>query len=197
MSAETDILEQPQSALLTVAELTVAKKRGTFFNELTITGPQGEQLGSAREAGNVLLRLVNVLSDSLLFPSRPSVVRDAQARAVLRIQRRGILRRHTSIVRRPDRTLIGKVVGKTWASGFRHTGYWIEVDGQRVGELVFEKPAYRILDNAGVELAEVARLGESRTHVTYVHTRLRAHQPLSESIAALAIAAMIIRNEGG
>ncbi|NLE82561.1 MAG: hypothetical protein GX610_23865 [Rhodococcus sp.] len=195
------------TGLLSATELTV-ERRDTFAEILTIKDQAGIQLGSTRRAGTKLLRIVSEWTD--FFPHRPIEVTDANGQPMLWIEQRGLLRRHIITVCRPDRTRIGKLVGKSWP-GLRYTGYWVEIDGERIGEVLVEKHGegsgerlverngYRIADTSGVELARiVTSKGEQRTravpHTTPRRTTLQASQQLSEPFARFALTVAIARH---
>lgn len=183
------------TGLLSATELTV-ERRDTFAEILTIKDQAGIQLGSTRRAGNKLLRILSEWSD--FFPHRPIEVTDANGQPMLWIEQRGLLRRRIVTVLRPERTMIGRLVGKSWP-GLRDMGSWVEMDGERFGEVLVEKPGCQIVDATGIELARIEeRKAEKPSravpHTTPRRTTLRTSRQLSEPLAKFALAVAIARH---
>ncbi|WP_157108792.1 hypothetical protein [Aldersonia kunmingensis] len=156
-----------------MSELVIAKSpRAHFFTEFAVSDPRDALLGYAQLSGNMVLLILNAFTNSWLFPCRPMKVRDQEDEPTLWIEFRGILRRFVVIVRRPDGSVLGRLVGRTWATTLRNTGYSIEIDGERVG-------------------------GWTSSTYTPRHTVLRAQQSLAEPLAAIAFATAIVRHSGG
>lgn len=184
------------SSLLNLSELVIQKStRDHFFSEVAVAAPDGAPLGHAQLAGNKALLLLNTFSDGWLFPSRPREVRDRDGQPVLWIEISRILRRMVITVRWPDRSLVGRLVGQTWATTLRNKGFWVEVDGVRVGEVLADKDEYRIVDSAGVEVASAhKRRGQPSYDLGLAHTTLRARPSLPEHLAGLTLATTILRH---
>ncbi|MFD4369251.1 hypothetical protein [Rhodococcus sp. NPDC058521] len=179
----------PEPPLLALSELVIQKStRGRFFTEIAITTDTDAPLAFAKVAGNKALLIAYELSDGWFFPSRPMDLEDENGQCVLRIELSGVVRRLVVTVRRPDGSVLGKLVGKTWATTFRNTGLWVEVNGERVGEINVGRHTFQIVDSVGTVLAEVERTPAQR------RTRLDSRNRLSEPLSALVLAATVIRH---
>lgn len=184
----------PLPRVLVAAELTIERKDG-FSDDLAIKDRKGAHLGFASEAGNKVALVLSDLSSGLFFPTRPIEVRDQDGRPVLWIERSGVLRRTAVTVRLPDRSLLGRLVGQTWATTLRNKGFWVEVDGQRVGEVLADKHEYRIVDCAGVDIAYIETTRAKPEHgPSSTCTTLRARPGLSAPLASLAFSAAVLRH---
>lgn len=183
----------PLPRVLVAAELTIEREHG-FSDDLAIKDRKGANLGSASEAGNKVALVLSDLSSGLFFPTRPIEVQDQDGRPVLWIERRGVLRRTAVTVRRPDRSLLGRLVGQTWATTLRNKGFWVEVDGQRVGEVLADKHEYRIVDCAGADIAYIETTRAKPNGPGSFRTTLRARPGLSAPLASLALSAAVLRH---
>lgn len=185
-----------QLSLVSLSGLMIKKStRHRFFTEFAIADRKGKGVGHTQISGNKALLLLFSFSDGWLFPSRPMEVRDQDGHPVLWIEFSGILRRVVITVRRPDRSLLGRLVGQTWATTLRGKGFWIEAGGERVGKILAGKDEYRIVDSAGVEIARAdKKRGQPSYSIDHAVTALRIQQHLSEPLAGLAIATTVLRH---
>ncbi|MFD4369250.1 hypothetical protein [Rhodococcus sp. NPDC058521] len=189
--------DSPQwsAGLLGTSPITI-ERPSSNAGSLAINDRKGTRLGSIRKGGNKFLRLLNELTD--LFPHRPIEIRDSKGQPALRIEQRGLLRRHIVTVHQHGSPSVCRLVGKS-LPGLRDCGYWVEVDGERVGEVVADKGSDRIVDAVGIEIAQIAKQGGERhgwavPHYTPLRTTLKHRRRLSDSLAGLALAATLIRH---
>jgi hypothetical protein len=188
-------------SLLEISELVIQKStRGRFFTEFAIANSRYKTRGYVTMAGNKALLMLHACSGGLFFPSRPMEVRDQDGQPVMWLEFSGIVRRLVVTVRHPDGRMLGRFVGRAWKVSFRNAGYWIEIDGDRAGEIIVEKRDCRLVDAADSEFARIEKRGGERiggwasSVYTPRRTFLHTQQSLAESRAALALAAAIARH---
>ncbi|NLU82099.1 hypothetical protein [Rhodococcus sp. HNM0569] len=166
-----------------------------LYKKLAIESTRGTPLGIAQVAGNKALLMLNWFTSDWLFPARPWEVLDKDGLPILWIEFGGLVRPVVLTVRRPDRSLIGRLIGQTWLTTWRNKGFWVEIDGQRTGEILADKSEYRFVDSARSELGRAEKKpGRAPYTIRYARTTFRAEQPLSEAHAGLALAAAILRH---